>query len=178
VNIYTKAGLAIGALILLTICGIYVKQKVAPLKLSASKPIVANLPTETKVLPVKVITRKAAESRLNLNLPPGHSATATADLPPSEEGYEVVSVLDETTGETQIEKQEKPKAPLSWRQHGSVSVGYGSSLNHGQRGDVRLEYSPVRVLGTEISGEVQAVHFQNPNEKDDLVGMVRATYRF
>lgn len=113
-------------------------------QLTTSKPLVKSLPTEVKVIPVVVVKKRAAESRLRVVLPTGHSVTATADIKPSETGYGVVSVIDENTGVSTLQQYEKPRSVIGFPMRGVVSAGYGMGSD-GTAIKFSLEYTPVRI---------------------------------
>ena len=129
----------------------YLKYFTTPKVFTPAAPIAKNLPTETVTIPVKVVTRRAAESRLGVVLPPTQAVTATADLKPSRTGYEALSVIDETTGVSEIIQTEKPEKPLSLPHLFSAGLGLGVSSKTGYTASLEAGYTAVRILGADLS---------------------------
>lgn len=133
----------------------YIKDSYSTKQLVASKPLVQGLATEVRVIPVVVAKKSSVKSRLRVDLPAGHSVTATADLLPSETGYGVLSVIDENTGVSTLQQYEKPRTPFGFPCTGRVKAGLGMHSTAGRVLEGSLEFTPLRVGAVYVTAELR-----------------------
>lgn len=156
---WRNLGVKLALALLLLALGAYavgsLRNTYATKELVTSKPLVTGLATEVKVLPVVVAKKASAESRLRVELPVGHSVTATAELRPSETGYGVLSVIDENTGVSTLQQYEKPRNFIGFPMTGRIKAGAGigtagSTIKGG------VEFTPLRVQDVYLTVEAEA----------------------
>lgn len=143
----------------------------------AALPQVKNVPKE-EIKPAKVVVYQKAALAKKVALPPevlndgAKHVTATADLPPSKGGTEVISVIDEKTGESTIFAKAKPLPLFGFANEKKLGLAYGASTLRGPEARLYGEYTFARVGNVYMSvrGEV--------NNRAEATGLVTAEYRF
>jgi len=151
------------------------RQKPAVQTFTKAPPIAgaAKLPTETVALPngIKAIKPEAVK-KLGVTVAPDQHVTATATLPKSKGGYDVVSVTDDA-GDTVVLTKEKPPALFGFEHSGRVGIGAGLDTRSGQTAKAFVEYSPVTLFGVTagIEGQVN-FHPTDPRAPASLYGGV------
>lgn len=138
------------------------RNSITPKHLEATKPLVKNIPTEVQIIPVKVAKKGFVESRQKVELPPGHRAMSTADLPASETGYGIVSTIDPETGENALRQYEKPLPAVGFPMTVRVRAGAGIAPE-GYSLKVSGDFTPLRIDKAYIGIEGNANLKQNGN---------------
>ena len=144
---------AVFVLVLLVVRG-YVQNLRAAAVYTPAQAI--TLPKDTEVLPIRIVPQEQARKRLHVELPATQGVTAAADIKPSKTGYVALSVLDRTTGDTEIRVTEKPQEPLGWSNATRWGIGIGVDSRHGYTGKVFAEYTPLRILTGTVGVEAEA----------------------
>jgi hypothetical protein len=119
---------------------------------------------------VKVIPKKDAKKAIP-DLPPevdeaDVEVTATAELPPSENGSKVVATINTTTGESKIIAKENPAPLFAFESKRRIGVGYGYSTE-GTTAKVFGEWSFIRIgnVHVGVQGEISAATTRAPEAK-------------
>jgi len=127
---------------------------IKPLEQSKNLPVKAL--TDTVVIPVKALPRKAAERVAKQKIPVGQVVTAATETKPSRTGYDVISTIDTQTGINTLMQREKPENAVSFEATGRYGVTYGVNSKGSQIVGIEAEYTPLRVLSTNISVDARA----------------------
>lgn len=160
-----KAGALMAALFAFSLFYYFTLERQKPSVQSFTKPTAmagaVKLPTETIALPngIKAVKPEAAK-RIGVVVAPYQHVTATASLPKSKGGYDVVSVTDDD-GDTVMLAKEKPPALFSIEHSGRVGVGAGADIREGKSAKVFAEYSPVMLFGVTVGVEGQVSFHPN-----------------
>lgn len=149
----TKAGL----LILCVVCAsaLFFWYKEPPEKLSSHytrpPPITtaSEIPKDTlKVTQVKVLRKSEATKKLGLppeiSKDPTKEITATADIPATRNGAEVVAVFDTSTGDTTLLAKSKPVPLIAFETEKRLGIGYGLTSRMTQEAAVYADYTFLR----------------------------------
>lgn len=146
-----KAGILIGIIFVFSL-GYYltVETQSPEVKVYTKPPAMAGaakLPVESVQMPkgIRAIKPEAVE-KLGVVVLPDQHVTATATLPKSKGGYDVVSVTDDDGGTLVITK-EKPPALFSIDNSWRMGLGIGVDTRSGQAGKVFVEYTPLVIFG-------------------------------
>lgn len=122
---------------------------------------------------IKIIPKSAVKKKYPV-LPPEIEpeeveVVATADLPPSENGTEVISIFNTTDQEVSIITKEKPAPLFAFEDKKRVGVGYGYSTD-GNTAKVYGEWSFLRVgnIHASVQGEISTTAVQGPEAKSML----------
>lgn len=128
--------------------------------------------TDVKIKPgtVKVIPKKKVKDAVDPLPPevdePDIEVTATAEVPPSEAGTQVISTINVTTGDTKIFQKENKLPLIGFESLKRIGVGYGYSTR-GTTAKVYGDYSFLRVgvfhLG--VQAEIEATTTRVPEAK-------------
>lgn len=103
---------------------------------------------------------------------PNQVVTGNADVPPSEGGTSVVSVLDISTGETTIVAKEKPLSLFGFPSDVEVGIRYGLSTDTAQQGQVYGRWSFLRV------GKLYLGAYADVSTKPEARAMLDISFKF
>lgn len=106
-----------------------------------------------KVLPKNLVNKKTPIPPEILN-DESKEISATADVPPSEAGSEVISVIDVNTRETVLMTREKQLSLFAFENKGRVGVAYGIS-NYGTTGKVYADWTFLRIAKAHLGAQVE-----------------------
>ncbi|MBT0666359.1 hypothetical protein KI809_18785 [Geobacter pelophilus] len=85
---------------------------------------------------------------------PNTQVTATADIPQSDNGVEIVSLIDLQTGESQIVAKEKAAPWFQFRNDAAAGIRYGLNQRLENSGSVYGRWDFLRVKDVYLSGNV------------------------
>lgn len=163
----TKALLLMLCLCVLSVVAGYFQDSPPPLskkEFTAPPPITGTIsvPKESITLPaVRVYKKKEIAKKVDLPkevlADDKKEVTATAELPPTKGGAEVISVIDEA-GNTKIYAKEKPLPFFQFIDEKRIGAGYGITTK-GQQAKVYGEWSFLRVgsMHLGIQGEANSL---------------------
>jgi hypothetical protein len=97
--------------------------------------------------------------------------TGNADIPPSEGGTSVVSVLNTQTGETSIIAKEKPLSLFGFPSDVEAGIRYGLTT-HGQEGDIFARWQFLRV------GKVKLGAYSEITTRPEAKAMLETSFKF
>lgn len=140
---------------------------------------IPKVPTAVQFTHIKTIPKKTLEKKITL--PPEVSddedteVTDTADIPPSENGTQVITTINKVTGDTKILAKEKEAPLFAFENKKLVGVGYGIGTE-GPVGTVYGQWTFARVGNVHISAraEINASQTRAPEAKV----MATAEYRW
>lgn len=127
-----------------------------------------------KVLPKKVVKKAIPDLPAEIDKP-NIEITATADVPPSANGVDVVSTIDTTTGETKIAVKEHKASFFAFKNERRIGAGYGTGTN-GPTAKIYADYGFLRVGNVHFSvqGEIRSTTTKAPEAN----AFIQADYRF
>lgn len=111
---------------------------------------------------IMVIDKEAVKKKLDTRLPAAEQVLATAELPPTRGGYDVLAILDTERGTGQITARQRTPPLVEFLNEGEVGARYGVNTKGGQAAAIHGRWEFVRVgniragLGLEASSEPRA----------------------
>lgn len=109
----------------------------------------------TLTIPLKTYSKKTAVKKMKLPAAiaenPHKEVTATADLKPTPGGYTVASVIDTTTGVSDIISREKPRPLFGFGGESEIGL-LGGITNHGDSALVFVRQDLLRVGSVHLFG--------------------------
>lgn len=111
---------------------------------------------------IMVVEKESAEKRLHTNLPEKDQVLATAELPPSRGGYDVLATIDTERGTGQITAQERSPRLVEFINEGEIGTRCGISTDSGQTAAVHGRWEFIRVgalrlgAGAEVTSQPRA----------------------
>lgn len=107
----------------------------------------AKIPKKTIPAPkqIVVIEKEAIAQEMDTVFEADDQVVSNADIPPSDGGTSVVTVLNMETGQSKTFAKEKPESLFSLRNDLEVGVRYGVSTENGQEGQIFSRWQFLRV---------------------------------
>lgn len=139
-----------------------VVEKIRTVKVPGPKEIVT---IEKQVIVKKLKLPESVASN------PDTVITGNADVPPSEGGTSIVSVLNTQTGETTIIAKEKPLSLFGFPSNAEAGVRYGLTTS-GQEGDIYGRWQFLRI------GKVFVGTYGEITTRPEAKAMMEASFKF
>lgn len=126
--------------------------------------------------PVRIVTieKQVIVEKLGINPVPGDDSEiiANADIPCSEGGTSIVTLMDMTTGESTIIAKEKPLSLFGFPSNIEAGVRYGLSTDTLQQGNLFARWQFLRV------GKVYLAAYGEMTTKPEAKAMLEVVYKF